>query len=46
MYLGQLFDGAQAVESYQKGIELMLKEREKQHAEEVYYWVPHLWCNG
>lgn len=35
MYLGQLFDGAQAVECYQKGIELMLKEREKQHAEEL-----------
>lgn len=35
MYLGQLFEGAQAVECYQKGIELMLKEKEKQQALEV-----------
>lgn len=35
MYLGQLFDGAQAVECYQKGIELMSKEREKQQANEL-----------
>ncbi|XP_071138790.1 uncharacterized protein [Mytilus edulis] len=35
MYLGQLFEGAQAVECYQKGIELMLKEKENQQALEV-----------
>ncbi|XP_063402927.1 uncharacterized protein LOC134686963 [Mytilus trossulus] len=35
MYLGQLFEGAQAVECYQKGIELMLKEKENQQALEL-----------
>lgn len=35
MYLGQLFEGAQAVECFQKGIELMLKEKEEKQAQEV-----------
>ena len=35
MNLGQLFEGAQAVECFQKGIELMMKEKERREAEEV-----------
>ncbi|KAL4235922.1 hypothetical protein ACF0H5_004312 [Mactra antiquata] len=35
MNLGQLFEGAQAVECYQKGIELMISEKEKRETEEV-----------
>lgn len=35
MYLGQLFEGAQAVECFQKGIQLMLKEKEEKEAQEV-----------
>ncbi|GFR79364.1 TPR repeat-containing protein YDR161W [Elysia marginata] len=35
MTLGQLMEGATAVQCYQKGVELMLSEKEKQHAEEV-----------
>ncbi|KAK7500735.1 hypothetical protein BaRGS_00007979 [Batillaria attramentaria] len=35
MYLGQLFEGAQAVECFQKGIQLMLKEKEEKQAQEV-----------
>ncbi|KAK7109107.1 uncharacterized protein [Littorina saxatilis] len=35
MYLGQLFEGAQAVECFQKGIELMLKEKEAKQAQEL-----------
>lgn len=36
MYLGQLFEGAEAIQFFQKGIELMVKEREAQSAQEVY----------
>ena len=36
MYLGQLFEGAQAVECFQKGIQLMLKEKEEKQAREVW----------
>lgn len=35
MYLGQLFEGAEAIQFFQKGIELMVKEREAQSAQEV-----------
>ena len=35
MNLGQLFEGSQAVECFQKGIELMMKEKEKKESEEV-----------
>lgn len=35
MNLGQLFEGSQSVECFQKGIELMLKEKEKREAKEV-----------
>ncbi|KAH3697071.1 uncharacterized protein LOC127862703 [Dreissena polymorpha] len=35
MNLGQLFEGAMAVECFQKGIELMLVEKEKREKEEV-----------
>ncbi|XP_076460484.1 uncharacterized protein LOC143293479 [Babylonia areolata] len=35
MTLGQLFDGAQAVQCFQKGIELMLKEKEEKQAQEL-----------
>ncbi|KAL8563966.1 hypothetical protein ACOMHN_025297 [Nucella lapillus] len=35
MMLGQLFDGAQAVHHFQKGIELMLKGKEQREAQEV-----------
>ena len=35
MYLGQLFEGTQAVQCFQKGIELMLKEKEEKEALEV-----------
>lgn len=35
MYLGQLFQGAQAVECFHKGIQLMLKENEEKQAQEV-----------
>jgi len=35
MTLGQLMEGATAVQCYQKGIELMLKEKESREAEEV-----------
>ena len=35
MNLGQLFEGSQAVECFQKGIELMMKEKERREAEEV-----------
>ena len=37
MYLGQLFEGAEAIQFFQKGIELMVKEREAQSAQEVQY---------
>ncbi|XP_053394826.1 uncharacterized protein LOC123524457 isoform X2 [Mercenaria mercenaria] len=33
--LGQLFEGAQAVECFQKGIELMMVDKEKREAQEV-----------
>ncbi|XP_060595383.1 uncharacterized protein LOC132749586 [Ruditapes philippinarum] len=33
--LGQLFEGAQSIECYQKGIELMVAEKEKKEAKEV-----------
>lgn len=36
MYLGQLFEGAEAIQFFQKGIEMMVKEREAQSAIEVY----------
>ena len=36
MYLGQLFEGGQAVECFQKGIQLMLKEKEEKEAQEVH----------
>ena len=36
MNLGQLFEGSQAVECFQKGIELMMKEKEKKETEEVH----------
>lgn len=39
MYLGQLFEGAEAIQFYQKGIELMVKEREAQSAQEVYNYI-------
>lgn len=39
MYLGQLFEGAEAIQFFQKGIELMVKEREAQSAQEVYNYV-------
>ncbi|OWF34891.1 probable assembly chaperone of rpl4 [Mizuhopecten yessoensis] len=35
MYLGQLFEGAQAVQCFQKGIELMMKEHEAKQASEL-----------
>ncbi|XP_064614281.1 uncharacterized protein LOC135477974 [Liolophura sinensis] len=35
MYLGQLFEGAQAVQCFQKGIELMVAEKEAKEALEV-----------
>ncbi|XP_069128242.1 uncharacterized protein [Argopecten irradians] len=35
MYLGQLFEGAQAVQCFQKGIELMMKEYEAKQASEL-----------
>nr|XP_022313654.1 probable assembly chaperone of rpl4 [Crassostrea virginica] len=35
MYLGQLFEGAEAIQFFQKGIELMVKEREAQSAQEL-----------
>jgi len=35
MTLGQLMEGAEAVQCYQKGIELMLKEKESKEAQEV-----------
>ncbi|KAL5017057.1 hypothetical protein ScPMuIL_006646 [Solemya velum] len=35
MYLGQLFEGSQAVDCFQKGIELMMKEKVAQQAKEV-----------
>lgn len=35
MYLGQLFEGAEAIKCFQKGIELMVKEREAQSAQEL-----------
>ncbi|XP_005096442.1 probable assembly chaperone of rpl4 [Aplysia californica] len=35
MTLGQLMEGATAVQCYQKGIELMIKEKESKEAEEV-----------
>lgn len=39
MYLGQLFEGAEAIQFFQKGIELMVKEREAQSAQEVYNYI-------
>lgn len=39
MYLGQLFEGAEAIQFFQKGIELMVKEREVQSAQEVYNYI-------
>lgn len=39
MYLGQLFEGAEAIQFFQKGIELMVKEREAQNAQEVYNYI-------
>lgn len=39
MYLGQLFEGAEAIQFFQKGIELMVKEREAQSAKEVYNYI-------
>lgn len=39
MYLGQLFEGAEAIKFFQKGIELMVKEREAQSAQEVYNYI-------
>lgn len=35
MILGQLMDGATAVQCYQKGVELMLAEKEKRQSEEI-----------
>ncbi|XP_056019872.1 uncharacterized protein LOC125669168 [Ostrea edulis] len=35
MYLGQLFEGTEAIQCFQKGIELMVKEREAQSAQEL-----------
>ncbi|PVD30481.1 hypothetical protein C0Q70_09747 [Pomacea canaliculata] len=35
MYLGQIFQGAQAVDCFQKGIELMLKEKGEKETQEV-----------
>ena len=35
MTLGQLFEGLNAVQCFQKGIELMLKEKEQKQAQEV-----------
>ncbi|XP_041367293.1 probable assembly chaperone of rpl4 [Gigantopelta aegis] len=35
MCLGQLFEGVQAVECYQKGIQLMVKEKQEQQAQEI-----------
>lgn len=35
MYLGQLFEGAQAVQCFQKGIELMVAEKQAKEAQEV-----------
>lgn len=34
MYLGQLFDGSQAAQCFQKGIELMIKEREQHQSQQ------------
>lgn len=39
MYLGQLFEGAEAIQFFQQGIELMVKEREAQSAQEVYNYI-------
>lgn len=39
MYLGQLFEGAEAIQFFQKGIELMVKEREAQSAQEVHNYI-------
>lgn len=39
MYLDQLFEGAEAIQFFQKGIELMVKEREAQSAQEVYNYI-------
>lgn len=39
MYLGQLFEGAEAIQFFQRGIELMVKEREAQSAQEVYNYI-------
>lgn len=39
MYLGQLFEGAEAIQFFQKGIELMVKEREAQSAQVVYNYI-------
>lgn len=39
MYLGQLFEGAEAIQFFQKGIELMVKEREAQSSQEVYNYI-------
>ncbi|XP_033116021.1 probable assembly chaperone of rpl4 [Anneissia japonica] len=34
MYLGQVFEGQQAIECFTKGIDIMLKERQERNAEE------------
>ena len=35
MYLGQLFEGVQSLQCFQKGVELILKENEERQASEV-----------
>lgn len=35
MTLGQLLEGATAIQCYQKGIELMVKEKQEREAQEV-----------